>query len=87
MNVQQITKSRERFGITQKRFSKMLKKTDTYACKLENGKRKLTPELSKQIKAIFANARQKMLAKAPAKKATKKVAKRATKKVSKKAAK
>lgn len=58
MTVVELTKSRKKLGISQKRLSKMLRKTPTFVCKLENGNRIFTNDLQKRIRSIFAKARK-----------------------------
>lgn len=75
MTVQEITKSRERLGLTQKKLSALINKSPQFINKLEHKKRILTPELKKQIRLALSNVclRKANMTKKPAKRTTKKV--------------
>jgi ribosome-binding protein aMBF1 (putative translation factor) len=80
MTLVEITKTRTKLGMTQKQLSKLIKKTPTFVCKLENKQRQLTSDLQTAIKKAFSGSRKSATKKVEKKQVAKKMAKRGGKK-------
>lgn len=53
MTINQISKFRTNLGMTQRVLAKKLGRDTSFVSKLENGRRKLTPEIQEKLKLIF----------------------------------
>jgi predicted transcriptional regulator len=58
MRLREIVTTRKKLGLTQIRLSKLIKKSETFMCKLEHGDRKLTPEIKNSILGAFTKHRK-----------------------------
>lgn len=57
MTAAELTKTRKKLGLSQRRLSTMLRKDVSFICKVENGHRHLREELQEKIKKAFTKFR------------------------------